>query len=420
MRFTTLDQWLQWQEQLHPTQIDLGLERFCRVCDRLEISSKLPCKTVIVGGTNGKGSTVSLMESILLAGGYDVVCYTSPHLLRYNERIRINGNEVEDERLLQAFERIDKARGQQSLTYFEFGTLAALVTISDLKPDVAILEVGLGGRLDAVNAVEPDVSVITSIGIDHTDWLGETREQIALEKIAIGRAHRPMICAEPDPPQNFIEKARETGITLFREGVDYGLCRDSGSWRWWFRKNQRSLSDVPISEMKGEHQVRNTAAAITALSLLECCELNDEVIRRGVATSDIVGRFQVMPEPVMVILDVAHNPEAIGYLAEGLRMMNIPGRTVALFGMMKRKDLSSAIETVCAQIDRWVVPDLMREDMYPHQQVADRILLVDEHADIDHGETFGDSVRSIQTRLKAGDCVVVFGSFALVEAYLKQ
>ncbi|MDH5786629.1 MAG: Mur ligase family protein, partial [Chromatiales bacterium] len=262
MRFSTLDEWLSWQEQLHPVGIDLGLERPGKVLKTmgLEISGHL---VITVAGTNGKGSSVALLESILLAAGYQVGCYTSPHLLRYNERIRLNGNEVSDAQLCESFERIDQARGATSLTYFEFGTLAAFDIFARSQLDVAVLEVGLGGRLDASNLLDADVALITAIDIDHAAWLGNDRETIAIEKGGIMRRGHPAVCSDPAVPQSLVELAAKTGAPLSQLGRDYRYGVDGDSWQW--QGDGTSYGALPLPALRGKHQLQNAAGVLMAL-----------------------------------------------------------------------------------------------------------------------------------------------------------
>lgn len=300
MRFATLDDWLGWQETLHPKAIDLRLERVRTVLQRLQ--PEPPAYTVItVGGTNGKGSCVAMLDSILRAAGYPVGAYSSPHLLRYNERIRINGVEADDAAICRAFARIDAVRSEISLTYFEFGTLAALELFREAGVDVAVLEVGLGGRLDAVNVLDADAALVVSIGIDHVDWLGADRDSIGYEKAGIYRAGRPAICADPDPPPRLLDFAQSLGASLRRVGRDYHFSQQENSWRW--QSDTAQFNDLPLPALAGVHQIGNAAAALAILdSLRDRLLVTAEAIRAGLTQTQLPGRFQIIPGPLSGLL----------------------------------------------------------------------------------------------------------------------
>jgi dihydrofolate synthase/folylpolyglutamate synthase len=317
MRFATLDDWLGWQETLHPKAIDLRLERVRTVLQRLQ--PEPPAYTVItVGGTNGKGSCVAMLDSILRAAGYPVGAYSSPHLLRYNERIRINGVEADDAAICRAFARIDAVRSEISLTYFEFGTLAALELFREAGVDVAVLEVGLGGRLDAVNVLDADAALVVSIGIDHVDWLGADRDSIGYEKAGIYRAGRPAICADPDPPLRLVEYAASIHARLLCVNRDYQFARTDATWRW--QSGDWRFDALPLPALAGNHQLGNAAAALmTLISLQDRLPVSPEAIPTGLINAKLPGRFQIIPGPVEWILDVAHNPHAAAALADQLR-----------------------------------------------------------------------------------------------------
>ncbi|HSP00336.1 MAG TPA: bifunctional tetrahydrofolate synthase/dihydrofolate synthase, partial [Thioalkalivibrio sp.] len=310
MRFDTLEQWLAWQETLHPKAIDLGLERVARVAGRLGLLE--PSHAVItVAGTNGKGSTVALLDAIYRAAGYRVCTYTSPHLLRYNERIRIHGALASDEALCRAFDAVDTARGEESLSYFEFGTLAALWLFWEAAPDVAILEVGLGGRLDAVNIIDSDVAVITSIGIDHEAWLGSDREVIGAEKAGVFRAARPAVCGDPRPPASIQRRALDLGAKLYMAGRDFSWQAAALGQGWqWQGPGAVVLADLPLPALFGPIQLNNAASALTAVTLLQArLAVSREALARGLQQVRLPGRFQQLRDKPLVILDVAHNPQ---------------------------------------------------------------------------------------------------------------
>ncbi len=356
MRFATLDEWLRWQEQLHPATIELGLERVRTVLQRLGWVSP-PCMVVTVGGTNGKGSSVAMLESILCAAGRHVGSYTSPHLLRYNERVRLRGSEVDDATLCAAFERVERARGEVPLTYFEFGTLAAIDIFARQGVEIALLEVGLGGRLDAVNVLDPDVALVTSIGIDHQEWLGSDRESIGREKAGIFRAGGPAVCGDPDPPRSLLEEAQRRGARLHRAGVDFGFTRRGEEWDWW--GEEAAWRGLPLPGLPGSFQLQNAAAVLMVLNLLQPrLPVAEEALRRGMAGVTLAGRLQRIPGEVERLLDVAHNPHAAARLAASLAELPCRGRTLAVVGMLADKDHAGVFEPLLPLVDGWYLADL--------------------------------------------------------------
>jgi len=353
--FLRLEDWLAHLERLHPKTIELGLDRVRAVQAELELYPTFPIITV--GGTNGKGSTCALLEATLLAAGYRVGCYTSPHLIRYNERVRIDGRMLDDAMLCDGFAAVEAARGDIALTYFEFGTLAAMWSFAQAKLDVAILEVGLGGRLDAVNVFDPEVAIVTSVDIDHQDYLGETREQIGFEKAGIFRAHKPAICADPNPPASLLQFAQECDAQLLRIGHDFGIQSEAESWTYWGPNGTRPA--LPFPTMRGVHQLMNAAAAIAGLDCLrERLPVAQAHLRGGLLSARLPGRFQVLSGKPVVILDVAHNPQAARVLAENLKAQYVSGKTFAVFGMLKDKDIAGVITALKDQIDGWCVGSL--------------------------------------------------------------
>lgn len=349
-RPTSLDAWLERLEQLHPSAIDLGLDRVRRVREALGLTPDFPL--IVVGGTNGKGSTCAYLEAILGAAGYRTGLYSSPHLLRYNERVRIAGKEASDAELVTVFERVDAARGDVSLTYFEFGTLGAMARFIDAGIDVAILEVGLGGRLDAVNIFDADVAIVTSVDLDHMDYLGDSREKIGFEKAGIYRGGRPAICADPVPPASLLAHARQIGADLRRVDRDF-LGQREGD-RWNYRSPDTRWTDLPLPVMTGACQMRNASAALAALDALQDrLPVSEAAIRQGLAATRIPGRFQYIAQAPAVILDVAHNPEAARALAATLRGQPISGRTLAVVGMLADKDAAGVCAALRDQIDAW-------------------------------------------------------------------
>lgn len=355
----SLADWLARLEQLHPSTIDLGLERVRRVWHALGLEPAFPI--IIVGGTNGKGSTCAYLEAIFGAAGYKTGLYTSPHLLRYNERVRIAGRNAEDADLVAAFEAVDAARGESSLTYFEFGTLGAMVQFIHAGIDVAILEVGLGGRLDAVNVFDADAAIVSSVDIDHIEYLGDTREAIGFEKAGIYRAGKPAICSDPVPPISLIEHAHSIGAELKCAGQDFSARREAD--QWMYRGVTTTWMGLPVPKMAGACQLRNAAGALAVLEALQAClPVSEVAIRQGLAAAQVPGRFQRIARAPDVILDVAHNPEAARALAATLREQSVSGRTLAVVGMLADKDATEVFAALAGEIDAWWVctPDSPR------------------------------------------------------------
>ncbi|MEW5756807.1 MAG: bifunctional tetrahydrofolate synthase/dihydrofolate synthase [Pseudomonadota bacterium] len=417
MRFQTLAEWLAWQEQLHPAEIELGLERVAAVYQRLQ-PAKRPPKVITVGGTNGKGSSVALLTAIYQAAGYRVGCYTSPHLLRYTERICINGVEVEEQILCAAFDRVDQARGATSLTYFEFGTLAALDIFNRTDLDVVILEVGMGGRLDAVNIIDPDVALITNVALDHQDWLGEDREQIAFEKAGILRGQRPAVFGEADMPQRLAGVVEEKAVDLRCFGRDFGYERSGGQWRWWSAARQREA--LPLPALRGEFQLQNAAAVLMVLELMqERLPVSQQSIREGLLQVKVAGRFQVFPGQVQQIVDVAHNPHAAATLARNLRDTECLGRTLAVMGMMRDKDIAEVIRLMAEEIDAWFVGGLA----LPRAATGAELRAAFDQAGIDAAVVqvypeITQAYRQALEQARPADRLVIFGSFYVVAAVL--
>ena len=344
----SLSQWLNYLEQQHHKEIDLGLERISLVANAL--CAARPGKTIItVAGTNGKGSTVKLLEEILRAEGYSVGTYTSPHFLHYAERVRLNGENLSDQAHCQAFAAVQAARGETSLTYFEFGTLAAFWLLAQQQPDFAILEIGLGGRLDAVNVVEPDISVVTSVAIDHVDFLGNDREQIGFEKAGIYRANKPAICGETDPPQTLIAHAKGIGAQLRKVNTDYSYqvnLDDPLSWN--FQAHEWQPRGLPMPSLP----LANAATALAALAELPR-RPTERSIHAGLVGARLPGRLEVINEQPLVILDVAHNPHAAAYLAQQLQQ-RWPGRSVlAVCGMLNDKDVEGTVAKLMPVVNAW-------------------------------------------------------------------
>lgn len=412
----TLSDWLAWQETLHPSTIALGLDRVAVVKDRLALTQPAPV-VITVGGTNGKGSCVAMLEAIYRAAGYRTGAYTSPHLLRYNERIRVNGVDVDDDELCASFARIDDARGDISLTYFEFGTLAALEIFARTDLDVAILEVGLGGRLDAVNIVDADVALITTIGIDHTEYLGPDRESIGFEKAGILRADRPAVCGDPDPPQSLRNYAQQLNATLYCYQRDFRVQVQAEGWTW--SGLGQSRPGMPQPRMRGEYQLQNAASVLAVVQLLqEKLPAAQSHIREGLSSALVPGRFQYLPTKVPTILDVAHNPHAAEALAQTLRAQTIQGRTLAVFGMLKDKDIAGVVRALAPCVAEWHCISLpgprgaQAWELATMLQAGSVSGLVILHSDIE------DAYAAATAAACAQDRIVVFGSFYTVAGLL--
>jgi dihydrofolate synthase/folylpolyglutamate synthase len=409
--------WLAHIERQHPQAIELGLERVARAFERLHQPQFAPL--FIVGGTNGKGSTCSMLDSILRAAGYRVGLYASPHLLRYNERVRINGEEAADALLVRGFAAVEAARGDVPLTYFEFGTLAAWVVFAESQLDALVLEVGLGGRLDAVNLFEPDCSIITSVDMDHMDYLGDTREKIGWEKAHIFRAGRPAICADPDPPLTLLGHARAIGAQLVRFGVDFGIESEPRQWSYWSKQGRRAGLAYPA--LRGRVQLRNAAAAIAALeSLRERLPVTAGAIRTGLATVEVTGRFQVLPGQPTIILDVAHNAEAARVLADNLGAMTVFQRTYAVCAMLRDKDIAQVCKEVAPRIDAWHVAGLPGARGGTATAIADAVHKAAPQSEVvEHADVI-TAFRAAQEQASLSDRIIVFGSFLTVAAVLSE
>ena len=398
----TLAEWLAYIERQHPKTIALGLDRVSAVFKRL--NTPLACPAITVAGTNGKGSTCAMLEAMLRAGGYRTALYTSPHLLAYNERVRVAGREARDEALCESFAAVEAARGEVPLTYFEYGTLAALWLFAREAVEAAILEVGLGGRLDAVNIVDADCAVLTSVGIDHVEYLGPDRESIGREKAGIFRAGRPAVIAEPQPPQSVLS-APGRHLLL---GRDFGIIDQQAQWTYWGPGGRRAGLAHPA--LRGATQLRNAAAAICALEALrDRLPLAAQDVRRGLAEVVLPGRFQALPGRPQVILDVAHNPQAAKVLADNLAASGFAPQTIAVCGMLRDKDIGGVLRELAPRVTRWHLASLPG----PRAATADEIAV---HVDQEK-ESFPSASAAFEAALgRAGenDKIVVFGSFLTV------
>ena len=433
----SLEQWLSFVETLHPKSIAMGLERVSAVAARMDV--RVGCPVITVAGTNGKGSTCAIVESIYRCAGYRTGLYTSPHLLRFNERVRVDGMDASDAALIAAFEAVEAARtahaprsrtasspqggegrgeGPTPLTYFEFSTLAALWLFASARLDVLILEVGLGGRLDAVNIVDADVAIVTTIDIDHAEWLGTTREAIGREKSGIFRAGRPAICGDADPPQSLLEHARSVGAVLWRIGVDYRFVSEGTQWRYEGPGGARF--GLPFPALRGAYQLQNAATALAAIDALRArLPVAGGAVRDGLVHVVLPGRFQVLPGRPAVVLDVAHNPQAARVLADALSSMGYFERTFAVFGMLADKDIEAVARALAPRIDCWYVAKL------PGPRGASQARLVSalREANVDASaiHCFDDIANAFAAARKDAhdtDRIAAFGSFLTVAAAL--
>ncbi len=414
-RFDNLHDWLRWQETLHPEEIELGLVRIATVFQRLQ-ENVFSCPVITIAGTNGKGSSLRMLESIYLADGYCTCAYSSPHLLRYNERIRINGEEATDADILAAFARIDAARAEISLTYFEFGTLAALDIFMRQQVDVVLLEVGLGGRLDAVNIIDADVALLTAISLDHTAWLGEDREAIGYEKAGILRPGKPAVCSDPDLPESVQAHAGKLDCPLYRLGSDFNFKPGSQSWRW--HDTEGRVLDLPHPGLRGAHQYRNAAGVLMVLTLLQSrLPISRSAIRQGLLEACLPGRFQLVPDQslsgVSWVYDVAHNPDSVQQLAQMLADMEQPQRTFALLGMLADKDSRTALRHIYLQVTNWHIAPL-NSPRSEKPENLENIIHSLGHSPICLHTSVIEAWNAIESLIEVGDRIVVFGSFYTV------
>lgn len=415
----SLADWLAHAEHLHPKNIELGLERM-RVMAR-KLGLVFDCPVITVAGTNGKGSTCAMLESILMHAGYRTAVFTSPHLVRFEERLRLSGEAVEAEALAVHFEAVEQARGDMALTYFEFTTLAILLCTAASKPDVAILEVGLGGRLDAVNIVDTDCAIITSIDLDHMEFLGPDRESIGFEKAGIMRPGRPAIVSDPVPPQSVIAHAEAIGADLWRVGRDFNVSGDKQQWGWAGRG--RRYSGLAYPALRGANQLVNAAGVLAALeSLRPRLPVTAQAVRTGLASVELPGRFQIVPGQPALVLDVAHNPHAVAALAENLDAMGFYPTTHGVFGVMADKDLAPMFARIGPMIDRWYFTDLPTPRAAKSADLLARWQAQNKRADAS-ATAHGAPTEALQAAIDhadPADRIVVFGSFFTVGGVLEH
>lgn len=414
----SLGGWLAHIEALHPrgsAGVELGLERVAEIKARLGQTEF--CPVILVAGTNGKGSTCAMLERILLAAGYRVGLYTSPHFLDYNERVRIDGRAASDEQLCAAFSLVEAARGDTPLTYFEFGTLAAWEVFAAAAPDAIILEVGLGGRLDATNVYQPACCIVTGVDLDHMDFLGADRESIGREKAGIFRAGVPAICGDPRPPQSLLDHADGIDARPHLIGREFGYLRQEGQWLFWNGRQRRGGLAFPA--LRGERQLGNASCVLSALDCLhERLPVAMQDIRRGLGEVELAGRFQVLPGRPAVVLDVAHNPQAARVLAANLGDMGFHRNTWAVFGMLVDKDLNGVIDALRERVTHWLPCTLDGRRGASADSLAGRLrgsgLSVAN--EFDSPET---GLAWAQENAGQDDRILAFGSFLTVAAALR-
>ena len=417
----TLDDWLAHCEQLHPKTIDMGLDRVRAVAERMGL--RFDCPVFTVAGTNGKGSTCAMLEAILTQAGFRTGLFTSPHLVRFEERCRIRGQNVDASDLVAAFARVESARAEISLTYFEFTTLAILDTLARAGLDAVILEVGLGGRLDAVNIIDTDCAIITSIDIDHAELLGDTREKIGFEKAGILRTGRPAIVSDPVPPQSVIDRATEIGADLWLLGRDFNYSGDKQQWAWAGRG--RRYAGLAYPALRGANQLINASGVLAALTAMrQQLPVTAQAVRNGLALVDLPGRFQVVPGQPALVLDVAHNPHSVAALALNLDAMGFYPTTHAVFGAMADKDLAPMLAKVGPLVDHWYFTDLptpRAETGAVLQQKWNALQMVSGGRRQVTTSVHADPVQALQAAVAAADPadrIVVFGSFYTVGGVL--
>lgn len=419
MTARNLEQWLSYLEQMHPSEIDMGLARVQDVVQRLGLP-RIADKIVTVTGTNGKGSTCAFLASLVTQQGLSVGVYSSPHLLRYNERVRINGQDVSDEQFCAAFTAIETARGDISLTYFEMGTLAAFWLFAQAPLDVVILEVGLGGRLDAVNIIDADVSVITNIGLDHHDWLGDTRESVAYEKAGIFRSGRTALCGDLNPPEPILTTAANLKAPLLLRGRDFDLQVAEHSWQWRGVDTQGQplqLNDIALLSLP----VENAALALQAYVALGL-PWQPEAVLQGLQQAHITGRLQKIDirykeRSLQLLLDVAHNPHAAQYLAQRLQSQPIQGRRLAVLGMLDDKDVSGVLSCIAEQFASWAVAPLPS----PRSCTAENLesVLREQGASVVACDSIATAIEAQCAVADEHDQIVIFGSFFTVAQALQ-
>ena len=411
-----LEGWLSYIEGQHSKTIALGLERLHEVSQRLGQTHF--CPVITVAGTNGKGSTCAMLERIFLSAGYRVGLYTSPHLLRYNERVRIQGESARDDDLCASFLAVDRARGDIPLTYFEFGTLAAWEVFSQAKLDVVILEVGLGGRLDAVNLYDSDCAIVTTVDMDHMEFLGDTREAIGFEKAGIFRSGKPAICGDREPPMALLEYAEGIGSALRLYGRDFVFVRQDHQWQ--FQGSQGKRNGLAYPGLRGQNQLLNASVVLEAVDALrDLLPVAMQDIRCGLLEAELAGRFQVLPGRPTIVLDVAHNPQAARVLADNLGSMAFHPETWAVFGMLKDKDVAGVVKALKGRVTRWLVCDLEGPRAADARMLELALQTEGISAPIECFANPSQALAAARGRASEDDRIVAFGSFLTVAEVLR-
>ena len=411
-----LTDWLGYIESIHPSTIDLTLERIKIVIERLNLDISFPILTV--GGTNGKGSTCSILESIYREAGYKVACYTSPHFLNFNERIKIQTLAVSDEVICEAFSRIESAREDVTLTYFEYGTIAAMIIFSEAHVDVAILEVGLGGRLDAVNVFDADCAIVTTVDLDHMDYLGHTREAIGFQKAGIYRTEKTSICGDFDPPQSLIKHAELIHADLKIIGKDFGYEAHHDSFD--FLIDSTFVMNLPLPKLQGDFQLANATNALMAVKAMEDkLPLTEISIQKGITLTLLPGRFQEVKKMPSLILDVAHNPQAARSLSHNLKTHVVPGKTIAVFSILKDKDIFGVINVLNLDIDDWFIAEIQNERAASIENISNTIQKINPSAHIEAFKNIQEAYQFASKEVTRNDRIIVFGSFFTVADIMK-
>ena len=417
MRFEHLQDWLAWQQTLHSQKIELGLDRIAEVANALGILQ--PNYLVItVAGTNGKGSIVAILESIYHQAGYRVASYTSPHLLHYNERIKVEQKNIDDETLCKAFDLVDQTRGETSLSYFEFGTLAAMQIFNDVELDVVIYEVGLGGRLDAVNILDTNCAIVSSIGIDHVQWLGSTRESIGFEKACIFRSHRPAICGDEEPPESLVKYAQDVDSKLFLINKDYSYQRNDDQ-TWSFHSSKVNWENLPMPSLYGDAQVSNAATALMGLvSIDDKMPVTRQSVDRGLSNINLLGRFQRITGSCEIILDVAHNLDSAKVMVKNLQDLDPVAKTYAVFAVLADKDVDGIIESVKGLIDKWYISQLATERTLNCKKLQKLLKQNCPDCDVQHYPSISEAYLAAKQDADNSSRIIVFGSFLTVAEVL--
>ena len=415
--FKTLDEWLAWQETAAPQEIELGLERCRSVAESLGIDTT-ESVVVTVAGTNGKGSSVTMLEQIWIAAGYKVAAYTSPHMIAYNERIRVNGVPIASGKICDAFAEIECHRNDTHLTYFEYGALAALRIFQTHQPDIILLEVGLGGRLDAVNIIDPDVALITSIGIDHVEFLGEDRESIGREKAGIMRAERPAVCSDPEVPNSIIDTAETLNAQLDLLGVDFQFVEQGTNWGWW--NTSTKLYGLPKPNLEGDYQFRNASGVLQVIDILQSrLPVTTPVIENMLRTVTLWGRFQTFPGEVEYIFDVAHNVQAVEQFVETLEKHAKFGKTHLVLGMLRTKDRAAVMQVLKSSVDKWYLASVNARRGTSSKELNTALEEIESGARAELFDSVSAAIKAAEENAAPGDRIIALGSFLVVSEALR-